>query len=58
MTLGDLYPDVRLGDYNYDGGGGGVLDGRTYGKGGRGRRWQGDEERGTGRGKIRNVRER
>ena len=24
--------------------------GRTYGKGRRGRRWQGDEERGTGRG--------
>ena len=30
---------------------------RTYGKGRRGRRWQGDEERGTGRGEIRSVRE-
>ena len=33
--------------------------GRTYmyRKGRRGRRWQGDEERGTGRGEIRSVRE-
>ena len=31
--------------------------GRTYGKGRRGRRWQGDEERGTGRGEIRSVKE-
>ena len=29
----------------------------TYGKGRRGQRWQGDEERGTGRGEIRYVRE-
>ena len=52
MTLGDLYPDVRL--YSEvktiitcmtEGGGGG---GMTYGKGRRGRRWQGDEKRGTG----------
>ena len=28
-----------------------------YGKGRRGRRWQGDEERGTGRGEIRSVKE-
>ena len=34
-----------------------MLDGRTYGKGRRGRRWQGDEERGMGRGEIRSVRE-
>ena len=51
MTLGDLYPDVRL--YSevetiiMTRGGG---SGRTYGKGRRGRRWQRDEERGTGRG--------
>ena len=51
MTLGDLYPDVRL--YSevetiiMTRGGG---SGRTYGKCRRGRRWQGDEERGTGRG--------
>ena len=49
MTLGDLYPDVRL--YSEVetiimtrgrmwGGGG---SGRTYGKGRRGRRWQGDD---------------
>ena len=59
MTLGDLYPDVRL--YSevetiiMTRGGGSGRDiwgrrGRTYGKGRRGRRWQGDEERGTGRG--------
>ena len=42
---------------NYDRGGGGKWEGemgggsgRTYGKGWRGRRWQGGEERGTGRG--------
>ena len=39
---------------NYDRGGGRVRweegVGGTYGKGRRGRRWQGDEERGTGRG--------
>ena len=56
-----LYPDVKLyseveSSYNYDWGrrgweremGGG--SGRTYGKGWRGRRWQGDEEMGTGQG--------
>ena len=59
MTLGDLNPDVKLyseveKSYNYDWGrrgweremGGG--SGRTYGKGWRGREWQGDEELGTG----------
>ena len=57
MTLGDLYPDVKLYSevekfYNYDWGrrgweremGGG--SGRTYGKGWRGQRWQGDEDMG------------
>ena len=77
MTLGDLYPDVRL--YSevekiiMIGGGGSGRDiwgevggasgrdiwgegemgggsGRTYGKGRSRRRWQGDEERVTGRG--------
>ena len=28
----------------------GEISGRTYGKGRRGRRWQGDEERGIGQG--------
>ena len=54
MTLGDLYPDVRL--YSevetiiMTGGGGGRWEGemgggsgRTYGKGRRGQRWQGDD---------------
>ena len=56
MTLGDLYPDVRL--YSEvetinmtRGRGGSGRDiwgevgegGRTYGKGRRGRRWQGDD---------------
>ena len=60
MTLADLYPDVRF--YSevetmiMTGGGGemGGGSGRTYGKGRRGRRWQGmmkgAQERGTGRG--------
>ena len=56
MTLGDLYPDVRLysemetyvrGGARGKVGGGSV---RTYGKVRRRQRWQGDEERGTGRG--------
>ena len=50
MTLGDLYPDVRLYsevDYNYDrvrweGEIGG--SGRTCGNGRSGQRWQGDKE--------------
>ena len=60
MTLGDLYPDVRLysevktismtrgrggrgGTYGGRGGKVGGGSGRTYGKGRRGRRWQGDD---------------
>ena len=72
MTLGDLYPDVRLysdvetimtreeGRVRWEGGGEGEMgggSGRTYGKGRRARRWLGDEERGTGLGEIRGVRE-
>ena len=60
MTLGDLYPDVRLysevetiimtrgrggsgRDIWGEGGKVGGGSGRTYGKGRRGRRWQGDD---------------
>ena len=34
-----------------------IIEKKLIGKGGRGRRWQRDEERGTGRGEIRSVRE-
>ena len=54
MTLGDLYPDVRLysevetiimtgGGCGGEGGKVGGGSGRTYGKGRMGRRWQGDD---------------